>query len=193
MLAIGTALPMILGFFFVRPIPPPHLEATSRLEHGALADSSEYGVVEGLVAGTPTTFSVANSSSTHLLARDDEDDDEDEEGSLRPAREAAIELEEEEGLVSHAHTQVASDYVVPSSANALMMSPTRAGFPRQRSTARSTSRRSGRSHLDKSYDDTPNIYGKRMFKTLDFWLLFGICSLRKMPFLRSRTPLIPVL
>ena len=50
MLAVGTALPMILGFFFVRPIPPPHLDAAARVEHGTHSESTEYGVVEGLVA-----------------------------------------------------------------------------------------------------------------------------------------------
>ena len=181
MLAIGTALPMILGFFFVRPIPPPHLDPGARLEHGALVDSTEYGVVEGIVAGTPTAFTAANSSSTHLLAHDEDEDEED--GSASPRlHERAIELEEEdeeeeEARLVAAHGQVASEYVVPAMADSLMLSPTRDGFARQRT--RSSSRRSGRSHLDKAHDGGPNIHGKRMFMMADFWLLFLICSLRE--------------
>ncbi|KAI0717569.1 MFS general substrate transporter [Cerioporus squamosus] len=168
-LAIGTALPMILGFFFIRRIPPPHIDTTARVERGSIEDASEYGVGEGLGAGSPTTYSVENNSHTHLLARDDEDDE---------LRESAIELdEEEEPLVSSVHAQAASDYVVPATSDAVMLSPTHEGFARHRShSARSHSRRSVRSQLDKP-DGVVNIHGKRMFATLDFWILFCMMSL----------------
>ncbi|OSD01957.1 MFS general substrate transporter [Trametes coccinea BRFM310] len=169
-LAIGTALPMTLGFLFVRPIPPPHTDPTGRLEDGTPGSPADYGVGEGLGSNSPTTYSNDNNSHTHLLARD-ADEDEDE------LHEPAIELEEEEPLVS-THAQATSDYVVPGQVDSLALSPTRAGFARHRSvSARSLSRRSIKSNMDKTIDGQPNIHGKRLFKTADFWILFTICSL----------------
>ncbi|KAI0637554.1 MFS general substrate transporter [Trametes polyzona] len=172
-LAIGTAFPMILGFILVRPIPPPHTDPSGRLEDGTPDSPTDYGAGEGHGASSPTTYSVDNTSHTHLLSRD-VDDEEDE-----VTREPAIELEEEEPLVpSSAHGQVASDYVVPGQVDSLALSPTRMGFARHRThSARSTSRRSIRSHLEKTHDGQPNVHGKRLFKTVNFWLLFTICSL----------------
>ena len=180
-LAIGTSLPMILGFFFIRRIPPPHIDSSTRAERGSLDVPSDYGVGEGLGTASPTTYSVENNSHTHLLARDDVDEDEEE------PQETAIELEEEEEpLVGSAHAQAASDYVVPATTDAVMLSPTRDGFARHRSvSARSHSRRSARSHLDRA-EGAVNIHGKRMFATLDFWILFCISSLRKLPVLPPR-------
>ncbi|KAI0666143.1 major facilitator superfamily domain-containing protein [Trametes maxima] len=171
-LAVGTAFPMILGFFFVRPIPPPHLDATRRLEDGTPGSPADYGVGDGLGTSSPTTYSIDNTSHTHLLAHDADEEDEEE-----MTRESAIELEEEEPLVS-GHAQVASDYVVPGQVDSLALSPTRDGIARLRShSGRSHSRRSVRSSLDKTLDSQPNIHGLRLFKTVDFWLLFSICSL----------------
>ncbi|KAI0771714.1 MFS general substrate transporter [Trametes elegans] len=171
-LAVGTALPMILGFLFVRPIPPPHITSSSDLEDGTPDSPASYGVGEGLGPGSPTTYSVDNTSHTHLLARDPDEDEDD----TRP--DIAIELEEEEPLVSPSHVQVPSDYVVPGQVEAVALSPTRAGFARHRShSSRSISRRSVRSALGKALDGHPNIHGKRLFKSPDFWLLFTICSL----------------
>ncbi len=172
-LAIGTALPMILGFFFIRRIPPPHIATDARVERGSIdaASASDYGVGEGLGTSSPTTYSVENNSHTHLLARDDEDDE---------PQDSAIELEEEEEpLVSSAHAQAASDYVVPATSDSVMLSPPHEGYTRHRShSARSTSRRSLSSQLDKP-GGVVNIHGKRMFATLDFWVLFCMMSLRK--------------
>ncbi|KAL1939679.1 hypothetical protein VTO73DRAFT_9712 [Trametes versicolor] len=173
-LAIGTSLPMILGFLFIRPIPPPHVDPTGRLEDGSTDSPTDYGAGEG-VLGTksPTTYSHDNTSHTHLLARD-VDEDEDEQ-----VREPPIELEEEEPLVSSsAHEQFPSDYVVPGQVDSLALSPSREGFARHRAHgARSTSRRSARTRVDTAQDGQRNIHGKRLFKTADFWLLFTICSL----------------
>ncbi|KAI0820729.1 MFS general substrate transporter [Trametes gibbosa] len=169
MLAVGTAMPMILGFFFVRPIPPPHTDPTGRLEDGAPGTPTEYGTGDGFGISSPTTYSVDNSSHTHLLARDIDDEEEE------LVREAGIELEEEEPLApSSAHVQAASDYVVPSQMDSVALSP---GVARHRShSARSVSR-SLRSHMGKTLDGQPNVHGKRLFRSLDFWLLFAICSL----------------
>ena len=173
-LAVGTALPMILGFFFILPIPPPPLDTTARLEHAIDDSDDDYGAREGLGAGPPTTYSPANNSHTHLLSHDADDDDEPS-GSR-------IELEEEEEpLVPTPRTQQTSDYVVETASDALMLSPTREGFTRHRTnSARSSSRRSVRSALDKGPEGTPNIHGKRLFTTANFWLLFTIASLREL-------------
>ncbi|KAI8984864.1 MFS general substrate transporter [Trametes punicea] len=170
-LAIGTALPMILGFIFVRPVPPPHTDAIRGLEDGTPASPADYGVGEGLGSSSPTTYSIDNTSHTHLLARGN-DEVEDE------IREPPIELEEEEPLVLSMHEQAPSDYVVPREVDSLALSPTRAGFARHRShSARSVSRRSVRSNVEKNDECQPNIHGKRLFMTADFWILFTICSL----------------
>lgn len=175
-LAIGTSLPMILGFLFIRPIPPPHVDPTGRLEDGSTDSPTVYGAGEGVLGtNSPTTYSHDNTSHTHLLARD-VDEDEDEQ-----VREPPIELEEEEPLVSSsAHEQFPSDYVVPGQVDSLALSPSREGFARHRAHgARSTSRRSARTRVDTAQDGQRNIHGKRLFKTADFWLLFTICSLCK--------------
>ncbi|KAI1792544.1 MFS general substrate transporter [Ganoderma leucocontextum] len=175
-LAIGTALPMILGFFFVHPIPLPLPDPSNQLESAIDADFDDsYGAGDGLDSRSPTTYSPANTSHTHLLASDADDDDDEPNG--RP-----IELEEEEPLVPtpSIHTQAASDYVMESSsADALMLSPTHVGFTRHRtgSGRSSSTRRSARSQLDKALDGTLNIHGKRLFATGNFWLLFTISSL----------------
>ena len=103
---------------------------------------------------------------------DDADDDDEPSGSR-------IELEEEEEPLVHTpRTQQTSDYVVETASDALMLSPTREGFTRHRTnSARSSSRRSVRSALDKGPEGTPNIHGKRLFTTANFWLLFTIASL----------------
>ncbi|EJF60064.1 MFS general substrate transporter [Dichomitus squalens LYAD-421 SS1] len=172
-LAVGTALPMILGFFIVRPIPPPHIDPTTRLEHAIDGDEDAdgYGTSEGLGTGSPTTYSLANDSHTHLLSRDADDG---EQGRSRMEVE-----EEEEPLVPPLHhTQVTSDYVVETASDALMLSPTREGFTRHRATsARSLSRRSVRSALDEGLEGTPNIHGRRLFATANFWMLFTVASL----------------
>lgn len=169
MLAVGTSLPMILGFFFVRPIPPPHIDQTGRLERGA-DETSDYGVGEGLGGGSPTTYSVHNNSHTHLLSQDDEDED----------RGDALGLDgEEEPLVSPSHVQATSDYVVPATSESVMLSTPHAGHTRHRpQSSRSLSRHSARSQ-HKSLDVAVNIHGKRLFTTVDFWLLFTISSLRE--------------
>ena len=108
-----------------------------------------------------------------LLLVDSEDDDEP-----RAAIELDVEGESEsagegEGEGAHAHAQAASEYVVPATSDALMLSPTRAGFSRRRSS----SRRTARSHAELVQDGLPNVYGRKLFATPDFWLLFFICSL----------------
>ncbi|CDO76364.1 hypothetical protein BN946_scf185011.g28 [Trametes cinnabarina] len=152
-LAVGTALPMILGFLFVQPIPPPHTDPTGRLEDGNPGSPADYGIGEGLGSNSPTTYSIDNNSHTHLLARDLEEEDE--------LREPAIELEDEEPLVSSGHAPASSDYVVPDQVDSLALSPTRAGFARHRShSGRSLSRISVKSGFEKSLNGQPNIHGK---------------------------------
>ena len=177
-LAIGTALPMILGFFFVHPIPLPLPDISNRIE-SAIDDSDED---DGGLGPRSPGYSRANTSHTHLLASDADESDDEPNG--RP-----IELEEEEPLVpAHpSHTQAASDYVVESSsADTLMLSPS-PGFTRHRSSSgrSSSSRRTVRSQSDKGLDGTLNIHGKRLFTTGNFWLLFIISSLRKTRSVRS--------
>ncbi|KAA1479102.1 MFS general substrate transporter [Dentipellis sp. KUC8613] len=81
-LALGTALPMILGFFFVRRIPLPEHAREHAAERGA-ADT-----YERLSTSEPRSpFTKPNNSHTHLLAADADGDVELEDEHAEEVRE----------------------------------------------------------------------------------------------------------
>ncbi|TFY68862.1 hypothetical protein EVG20_g3394 [Dentipellis fragilis] len=81
-LALGTALPMILGFFFVRRIPLPEHSREYGAEHGT-ADT-----YERLSTSEPRSpFTKPNNSHTHLLAADADEDAELENEHAEEVRE----------------------------------------------------------------------------------------------------------
>ncbi|GBE79045.1 predicted protein [Sparassis crispa] len=173
-LAIGTSLPMVLGFFLVRPIPLPFSELTHNVEH-AVTDEDDEDVVTARV-GSPTIFQRENNSHTHLLSphlhHHHHTDEEDDVQEL---------LLEEQSLVSHLHqSSVSSDYVVPVLADSVALSPTRSES-RQRSRSEfSASHRRRRLSSDadvRALDGLPNIHGKGLFASSDFWLLFTVTAL----------------
>ncbi|KAF4600466.1 MFS transporter superfamily protein [Pleurotus pulmonarius] len=74
LLSVGTALPMILGFFLVRPIPLPPDPHTH-----------EHPVVEGdadAIEAAAVIFQHEDNSSTHLLFQDDSDDSDPSDTSV---------------------------------------------------------------------------------------------------------------
>lgn len=74
LLAIGTALPMILGFFLVRPIPLP-----------ADPHTHEHPVVDGdadAIEAAAVIFQHEDNSSTHLLFHDDSDESDPSDTSV---------------------------------------------------------------------------------------------------------------
>ncbi|KAG5220178.1 MFS substrate transporter [Salix suchowensis] len=74
LLAIGTALPMILGFFLVRPIPlqaDPHTH-----EHPVVASDAD------AIEAAAVIFQHEDNSSTHLLFHDDSDESDSSDTSV---------------------------------------------------------------------------------------------------------------
>lgn len=110
LLALGTSAPMIIGFFFVRPIPLPQ----EKLEGDDEGD--EEGILTTLLH---QQHHPDHTTESHLLDHD------------------AIE-------------------------------------------------RSAESLTRREVDPLPNIYGKHLFKSFDFWLLFSILSIRKPSLLSHR-------
>ncbi|GJE99445.1 MFS general substrate transporter [Phanerochaete sordida] len=159
-LAIGTSLPMVLGFFFVRPIPLPHSE------YGRLGEAPEVIVDEDEFSSeSPAVFHREhNNSHTHLLGGHASDEDGFlDEDHLDPSFERR-------------HEQQTTDYVVPPSRGALALSPTRPDSSRHRSRGSMTAR-SRPDFEDKLLDGAPNIRGKALASSGNFWLLFVMCSL----------------
>ncbi|EKM58967.1 uncharacterized protein PHACADRAFT_249103 [Phanerochaete carnosa HHB-10118-sp] len=157
-LAIGTSLPMILGFFFVRPIPLPHSEYARLDEAPVIVDDEDE-----FSSASPVVFRRENNSQTHLLGRDEDGFLEEEHLNAsferRPEREG-------------------TDYIVPPSRGALALSPTRTESSRHRTQGSFSGSRPRVDYGDdKLLGDTPNIRGTALASSGNFWLLFAMCSL----------------
>lgn len=179
LLAIGTSLPMVWGFFFVRPIPLPHSELThSSLEHG-----HGHGQRHARSESTTRILGRENNSTTHLLKNDHDHDgtQEDEGDDSNEAMSASVEFHPNSH--HHHHQAESSDYVVPRSPGAVALSPTRSSSNRHRSrssfsVSRSRSRVRGMG-VGIGSDGLPNLRGLALAVNRNFWLLFTITSLRK--------------
>ncbi|KAI0337334.1 MFS general substrate transporter [Trametopsis cervina] len=150
-LAIGTSLPMVLGFFFVRPIPLPQPEYSHLPEDGDDSDEEVFTVE------TPPAFR-RDHSRTHLLGQRGPEPYLDDDSLPQP--------------VESQHSQASSDYVVPVESG-VALSPSRTNT-RHRSRS-SLARLPVGSH--KSYGGVPNIRGAALASSRRFWLLFTITSL----------------
>lgn len=167
-LAVGTALPMVLGFFLVRPIPLPH---SIVVEEEAFAPAEPPPPV---VVASPALF--RESSRAPLLPHHHAHHHGDADGDM---------LESEElipGYTSgaHQHAVEVSDYFVPTNMGSVALSPTR-GHERSRSRGAFSSRRpSARSYEVPLVDpEPPNVHGKGLFVDADFWVIFSITALRE--------------
>ncbi|KAH9928843.1 major facilitator superfamily domain-containing protein [Fomitopsis serialis] len=171
-LAVGTALPMVLGFLVVRAIPLPH--ATAGIEEEAFEPSSAHAhaprPAPSVAIASPALFR-DDTSRTHLLSSYHHYHDETEDGD---AAEEADELIP--GYTSHG--AVASDYFVPANTESVALSPTRS-----QGRSRSRSAFSGRRGSARSYAtpvvglEPPNVHGKGLFLDIDFWVMFSITAL----------------
>lgn len=161
-LAIGTSVPMVLGFFFVRPVPLPHTDYTRLDEDPDAIEEDEFSVA------SPAVFQRENNSHTHLLGPHVDDEYLDDEHL-----DASFERR-------HGHESEPTDYIVPPSRGALALSPTRSdgGRHRSRSSLAVSRRRTGYAE-DKLPDGLPNVRGTALASSVNFWLLFTMCSLRK--------------
>ena len=136
LLALGTSLPMIVGFFFVRPIPLPELEG--------------YEIVED-VEDEPE-IAASTHHPTHLLDHD----------FIDP---------------HHPHYLPRVDPMKPledGEAYELTAQQPSEGQDDSESTRRPRSLSRGAAL---ALDTLPNVYGKKLWRSGDFWLLFGILSL----------------
>lgn len=142
-LALGTALPMIIGFFFVRQVP--------LLAHEARI-AAEYAEAPAVDVEASALLQHENSSHTPLLSPVIDD--------------SSPFTNQEHDEIVHAGT-------------ALELSPTRSGSPglsnHQRS--RSTGHRPSFGSAVRMLDIPPNISGRQLWMSSDFWLIFSIMSL----------------
>ena len=145
LLALGTSLPMILGIFLVRPIPPPAQENSD-------LDASQ-GHLEDTVSSPQDPH---NSSSAPLL-----DYDFAEDVYSNSAHRSAVNNSE-----SYAMEDVSSHQDDEDSMG--LLSAQRRGFNPDATTI---------------FDQKPNIYGKRLWLSGDFWLLFTILGIRESSFI----------
>ncbi|KAF9530910.1 major facilitator superfamily domain-containing protein [Crepidotus variabilis] len=126
-LALGTSIPMVMGFFLVRPIPLPPQDGFD-IVHNGLEDEDE---------ALTTALLQPNGSHSHLLDHD----------FIESRHPHYVHHEE-------AHQEELDD----------RRSPTR----RQRSLSRGTALELG---------VLPNLHGRRLVKSVDFWILFTILSI----------------
>ena len=115
---------MILGFFFVRPIPLPEEE----INREVYSEASSSAYEQRNSTHTPLLY-----HDPHINEQDDDDDD----------------------------TRIGVE-----------LSPT------SRSQSRETSRRSLSRGAAMTLDLLPNVHGKKLWCSSDFWLLFSILSIR---------------
>ena len=150
LLALGTSCPMIMGFFLVRPIPLPEQEGYEIVEDGE--DEPDIAA---------STLAHHHSSTTHLLDHDFVDPHHPHyvprADPMKP-----LEDEDDEAYPHHVNGVERTDNQ-PSEAQddpGLMLRP------------RSLSRGAAM-----ALDTLPNVYGKKLWRSADFWLLFSILSM----------------
>ncbi|PCH41731.1 MFS general substrate transporter [Wolfiporia cocos MD-104 SS10] len=175
MLAAGTSIPMVLGFFLIRPIPLPHSELNHSLGNDAIEES--FDPEASLAIASPSLYQRENDSQTHLLATHLHHTHVDDEIANLP-------LDNDAPLSAHGHhparSAILSDYFVPSVGESVPLSPTRSRSRQRSRSALSVSRRSiHHSHhgLDEPIFEAPNVSGKGLFVAKDFWILFIITAL----------------
>ena len=113
LLSLGSAFPMILGFFFVRPVPLPEEEQSGEVY-------------------SETSYTPLLDYDPYINGQDDDDD-----------AQIGVELS-----------------------------------PSLRPQNRETSRQSLSRGAAMTLDMLPNVHGKKLWCSSDFWLLFGILSIR---------------
>lgn len=169
LLALGTSLPMILGFFLIKPIPLPSLEPPllpSREENlerrTSFSDIPQDGFahtagVDGVFGGDTVVFEHQNDSRTNLLHGYHVHRHHHSEG-------ASEFLHEDHGVSAQRANR--------SHSLELARSPPPEG-ERRRSVSRKPHKRSQSRVIEVMQD----LQGRALFTSVDFWLLFSILSL----------------
>ncbi|KAJ4472799.1 major facilitator superfamily domain-containing protein [Lentinula edodes] len=158
LLSLGTSFPMLIGFIFVQPIPLPPSEA----HHEYLDVDQAEADAASLAPSILSAPAHENDSRTHLLTHDHE---EGLESGLGHRQVPTTAVEE---YISEARGGAGIELSPP---RGVSRSP-RPGRHRSRSTRRSFSQ-SGKQLLDVG----PNIYGVKLWTSVDFWIPFISLSL----------------
>ncbi|KAF8905752.1 major facilitator superfamily domain-containing protein [Gymnopilus junonius] len=149
-LALGTAIPMIMGFFLIRPIPLPPQEGY---------DIVEEEVEDDLEVAGP--FISHNTSHTHLLDHDFVD-------PHHPHYARHVQAHSPHGgNEDGSYARHVSEHELE-----VQQQEENEGFLDVSQRPRSLSR--GRAMV---LGTVPNVYGKRLWLSSDFWLLFTILSI----------------
>ncbi|KAF5352104.1 hypothetical protein D9757_013761 [Collybiopsis confluens] len=169
-LALGTSFPMLIGFIFIRPIPLP----PSEIPHNHIdVDSAEADTASlaPSVISSPFRENI-NDSRTYLLSHDES-------------------LEAGVGIGHRQIPTTAAEEYVPDARTGIELSPPRLGVspsPRssfgragspgvanghRRSSSRPSFSQGGRLLLETG----PNLYGKKLWMSIDFWIPFISMSL----------------
>jgi len=144
---------MIMGFFLVRPIPLPAQEGYDIVEDADLAE-------DDFEAVSPTLHH-RNNSHAHLLAHD----------FIEPHHPHYIRHVDGAAARQEGDSYVTMPEEVQLNASRHVDDGEHAGEARHsRSLSRGTAM---------ALDKLPNVYGRKLFRTGDFWLLFGILSIRE--------------
>jgi hypothetical protein len=169
-LALGSSLAMLVGVFIVQPVP----HTTQHDLYQALpATESQLSVVEQWDTFSPVEATYEQDAIAHVQgtsrARDEA------RRSLSLAREDVPFLSE--GVSSYRGrtrnaTRLALD--IP----AWSQNPSQEQ-DRRRSVSMHRDFIDATSNVREPNSDDPNIHGLALFKTLDFWVVFGVLSLRK--------------
>lgn len=183
LLALGTSLPMIGGYFVVRPIPLPDTNNVyeplpdgiderdveggadcSRRRRTSFADLPHDGFahvagVDSVLSEDVLVYEHTDDSHTHLLVNS---------GRVHPHQDSQFEHED-------------GDEEALSRSVELSVSPPRGHASKGSGRKRSLSNRSRRSH-SKVIEVMREVHGKALVKSADFWMLTLMLSLRELIF-----------
>ncbi|KIK64712.1 hypothetical protein GYMLUDRAFT_240671 [Collybiopsis luxurians FD-317 M1] len=161
LLSLGTSFPMLIGFIFVRPIPLPPSETPHNPIDVDRAEADAASLAPSIISATGQ-HEYHNDSRTHPLA-------------------AQPEEEELEAGLGHRHmpTTAAEEYI-PDARAGIELSPPRGGLSRspRPSRHRSSSARRSFSGAGKLFLEAgPNVFGVKLWSSIDFWIPFISMSL----------------
>ena len=167
LLALGTSLPMILGFFFVRPIPfsvpvevlPEHNSRNRRTSISDLPDDAfaHAAGVDGVLGRDSIVYEHVDDSRTNLLV----------------THHNHLHLIDDSSEYVH-EDQASPHPPVRSHSLELQMSP-----PTSRARLRSSSRVAHGRSASRVIEIMQDIHGRNLLRKGDFWLLFALLSLRE--------------
>jgi len=146
-LALGTSLPMIMGFFLIRPIPLPAHEGYDIVEDPA-----------GIVGAIPTARQRRDSSHDRLLDHD----------FTEPSHPHHLYHDEDPDCRSLTYQRLSDEMQLDAPIEQLPIQSRRPRSMNQGATM--------------SLDLLPNMCGRKLLQSGDFWLLFTIFFMRESPF-----------